>query len=395
MTCRISLLALCLGCIPLLPAQTLFHTDSAQQWASTITSEDLSELLYILAADSMEGRETAKPGQRKAASFLASQFEELGLQPVNGSYFQTVPLTVTQLKGGLLTLGTEKLVFKDDFVPYPGIEVVDIVAEAVFVGYGIQDGLWDDYAGLDVSGKTVVMMSGEPGSAEKGFELTGTDSPSKWSQDPSAKRMLADSLGAVATVLVTPEFATLKSRLVPWLSRERMRLDVEREGEGTDLPTLLVSEDVLLRSTGWKSMKDVRKKWPKRKLKGTDLGAMELHLARKADKVEATNVWGLLPGSDSLLASEIVALTSHYDHVGVDKEGLIYNGADDDGSGTVSLLENAEAWMAAAKAGKGPKRSVLFMAFVGEEKGLLGSEWYSDHPAFPLEQHVCDLNMDL
>ena len=307
MTCRISLLALCLGCIPLLPAQTLFHTDSAQQWASTITSEDLSELLYILAADSMEGRETAKPGQRKAASFLASQFEELGLQPVNGSYFQTVPLTVTQLKGGLLTLGTEKLVFKDDFVPYPGIEVADIVAEAVFVGYGIQDGLWDDYAGLDVSGKTVVMMSGEPGSAEKGFELTGTDSPSKWSQDPSAKRMLADSLGAVATVLVTPEFATLKSRLVPWLSRERMRLDVEREGEGTDLPTLLVSEDVLLRSTGWKSMKDVRKKWPKRKLKGTDLGAMELHLARKADKVEATNVWGLLPGSDSLLASEIVA----------------------------------------------------------------------------------------
>ena len=76
-----------------------------------------------------------------------------------------------------------------------------------------------------------------------------------------------------------------------------MRLDVERQGEGTDLPTLLGSEDVLLRSTGWKSMKDVRKKWPKRKLKGTDLASMELHLARKADKVEATNVWGLLPGS--------------------------------------------------------------------------------------------------
>ena len=183
--------------------------------------------------------------------------------------------------------------------------------------------------------------------------------------------------------------------MVPWLSRERMRLDVDRKGEGTDLPTLLVSEDVLLRVTGWKSMKDVRKKWPKGKLKGTDLGKLELNLARIDDKVKAANVWGLLPGTDSTLSDEIVVLTSHYDHVGVDKDGLIYNGADDDGSGTVSLLENAQAWTAAAAAGNGPRRSVLFMAFVGEEKGLLGSEWYSDHPAFPLEKHVCDLNMDM
>lgn len=387
--------AICMAPGVHLNAQTLMHTDSAQEWANTITAEELSGLLHILAADSMEGRETGKIGQRKAAEFVANQFEEMGLQPVNGSYFQPVPLTVTQLKGGLLTLGTEKLVYKNDFVPYPGIQVSDIVAEAVFVGYGIQDGPWDDYAGLDVKGKTVVMLSGEPGSAKKGYAISGTEEPSKWSQDPSAKRVVADSLGAIATVLVTPEFATLKSRLLPWLSRERMRLDVERKGEGTDLPTLLVSEDVLLRSTGWKSMKEVRKKWPKRKLKGTDLGGMELHLARKADKVEATNVWGLLPGRDSALSSEIVALTSHYDHVGIDKEGLIYNGADDDGSGTVSLIENAQAWMTAAKAGKGPMRSILFMAFVGEEKGLLGSEWYSNHPAFPLEQHVCDLNMDM
>jgi Zn-dependent M28 family amino/carboxypeptidase len=174
-----------------------------------------------------------------------------------------------------------------------------------------------------------------------------------------------------------------------------MRLDVERKGEGTDLPTLLVSEDVLLRVTGWKSMKDVRKKWPKRKLKGTGLGTASLSLARKDEKVVATNVWGVLPGTDSLLSSEIVALTSHYDHVGIDAEGLIYNGADDDGSGTVSLLENAEAWTLAAQAGAGPRRTMLFMAFVGEEKGLLGSEWYADHPAFPMDKHVCDLNMDM
>jgi len=174
-----------------------------------------------------------------------------------------------------------------------------------------------------------------------------------------------------------------------------MRLDVDREGEGTDIPTVLMSMETVLRLSGWKSEEFVVKKWRKRKLKGTQLGSFDLNLARADEKIMATNVWGFLPGSDSILSQEVVVLTSHYDHVGVDKEGLIYNGADDDGSGTVSLLENAEAWMAAANSGVGPKRSILFIAFVGEEKGLLGSEWYSDHPAFPLEAHVCDLNMDM
>ena len=388
-------LVLCTGWNHWISAQTLQHTDSAEQWANTITADELSGLLHILASDSMAGRETGKLGQRKAADFLAGKFEDMGLLPVEGSYFQPVPLKISKLMGGILTVGSEKLVYKNDFLPYPGIQVNDVVADAVFVGYGIQDGEWDDYAELDVKGKTVVMISGEPGNEKKGYTLSGGSAPSAWSKDPSKKRVLADSLGASAIIVASEDYAVMSSRLVPWLSRERMRLDVQRDGAGTDLPTLLISEEVLLRMTGWKSMKDVRKKWPKRKLSGTDMGAMELHLARNVDEVEAVNVWGLLPGSDSLLSDEIVVLTSHYDHVGVDKEGLIYNGADDDGSGTVSLLENAQAWMTAAKAGKGPKRSVLFIAFVGEEKGLLGSEWYSDHPAFPLEQHVCDLNMDM
>lgn len=378
-----------------LQAQTLQHCDSGLTWAETISAEDLSEHLYVLAADSMEGRETGKEGQRKAAAYIADHFEASGLEPVQGSHFQEVPLKVTQLKGGILTWGESKLLFKNDWVPYPGIEASDVEGDIVFVGYGIQDEGWDDYAGLDVQGSMVVMLSGEPGNADKGYDLTGTQTPSRWSADRNAKRELADSLGASAVLVVTEEYDVLKSRLVPWLSRERMRLDVDREGEGTDLPTLLVAPDALLSVSGWKSLDVVRKKWPKRKLKNTVWPAGKLSIARKDDRVMASNVWGFLPGSDSTLAQEVVVLTSHYDHVGVDAEGLIYNGADDDGSGTVSLLENVEAWMEATRAGQGPRRSMLFMAFVGEEKGLLGSEWYSDHPAFPLEQHVCDLNMDM
>ena len=375
--------------------QTLVHVESGLDWAATITAEDLSEHLYILAADSMEGRETGKEGQRRAAAYIAAQFESAGLEPVQGSYFQDVPLKVTQLKGGILTWNGEKLLFKNDWVPYPGIEASDVSGEVVFAGYGIQDEGWNDYADLDVRGRMVVVLSGEPGSAEKGYELTGTSEPSRWSSDRNAKRELADSLGASAVIVVTEEYEVLKSRLVPWLSRERMRLDVDRKGEGTDLPTLLVSPESLLRVSGWKSLDVVKKKWPKRKLKSTLWADGTLSIARKDEQIMASNVWGFLPGADSTLAEEVVVLTSHYDHVGVDAEGLIYNGADDDGSGTVSLLETVEAWTAAREAGAGPRRSILFMAFVGEEKGLLGSEWYSDHPAFPLDRHVCDLNMDM
>lgn len=377
--------------------QTLMHADSGVTWANTITAEDLSRHLYILASDSMAGRETGKKGQRMAADYIGRHFDALGLELVNESRFQEVPLKVSQLKGGLLAFGEQRFVFKEDWVPYPGIEVGDLDAPVVFAGYGIQDteSGWDDYAGLDVQGHWVVILSGEPGSEKKGYALTGSKEPSRWSRERNAKRELADSLGAAGVIVVTPEFETLRSRFVPWLSRERMKLDVEREGEGTDLPTLLFSEEGLLSLTGWKSIQAAQKKWPKRKLSPVSWPSGALTLARRDDRITATNVWGLLPGTDSTLADEIVVLTSHYDHVGVDDNGEVFNGADDDGSGTVSLLETAEAWVEAAKAGHGPRRSVLFMAFVGEEKGLLGSEWYSDHPAFPLEQHVCDLNMDM
>ena len=308
--------------LPLLGwGQTLVYTDSGLTWANTITAEDLSDHLYVLAADSMEGRETGKEGQRKAAAYIASHFEAAGLEPVQGSYFQDVPLKVSQLKGGILTWGGSKLLFKNDWVPYPGIEASNVEGDVVFAGYGIQDEGWDDYAGLDVRGRMVVMLAGEPGDEERGFELTGTDRPSRWSQDRNAKRELADSLGASAVLVVTEEYDVLKSRLVPWLSRERMRLDVDREGEGTDLPTLLISQEALLAVSGWKSTKVVEKKWPKRKLKNTMWPDGKLSIARMDDKVMATNVWGLLPGTDSTLADEIVVLTSHYDHVGVDAEG--------------------------------------------------------------------------
>ncbi len=397
MNCRVFFVVMAAASINAVFAQTLKHAEFGVPWSETITPGELSNHLHILAADSMEGRETGKRGQRMAADYIAQHFKSVGLLPVSGSYTQEVPLRVSQLKGGVLTIDSQQFLYKTDWVPYPGIEVSEIEGQVVFVGFGIQDkdAGWDDYAGMNVKDKVVIFMAGEPGNSKKGYALTGSKEPSSWGSRRNSKREIADSLGASAVIVVTEEYATLKSRFLPWLSRERMRLDVDRKGEGTDVPTLLMNPSSLLALTGWKSLDHARKKWPKRKLANVSFGAGKIALARKDEKVVAHNVWGMIPGKDSTLTEEIVVLTSHYDHVGVDKSGEVYNGADDDGSGTVSLLENAEAWMEATKAGEGPSRSVLFMAFVGEEKGLLGSEWYSDHPAFELEQHVCDLNMDM
>lgn len=114
-------------------------------------------------------------------------------------------------------------------------------------------------------------------------------------------------------------------------------------------------------------------------------------------KVRAENVLGFLEGSDPVLKNEILVITAHYDHIGLTSSGTdkVNNGADDDGSGTTAVLMIADAFVKAKKAGKGPKRSILFMTVVGEEKGLLGSEWYSEHPVLPLEKTITDLNIDM
>jgi Zn-dependent M28 family amino/carboxypeptidase len=194
---------------------------------------------------------------------------------------------------------------------------------------------------------------------------------------------------------------TLRSRMKPWLLRKSLRLDRNEpeERQGTRIPTFFV--DANATASWWKGTElKSWKKWSKRLEKDKGFAPVALaaswtfSLERIEESVTAQNVLGYIPGSDSLLRDELVIITAHYDHVGI-IDGEIHNGADDDGSGTVTVLELADAFMEAVNAGEGPKRSVLLMTVVGEEKGLLGSEWYADHPIWPLEQTVANLNIDM
>jgi len=187
-----------------------------------------------------------------------------------------------------------------------------------------------------------------------------------------------------------------------WISRRSIRLKREEipNAISTSLPTFFIPErvgDILLRNTKAGSIAKAKTKANKKgKIWRGDVeeAVWSFRLDRDAREFFGANVLGYIPGSDSLLKDELVVITAHYDHVGI-IDGEIHNGADDDGSGTVTVLELAQAFAKAVEAGHGPRRSLLLMTVVGEEKGLLGSEWYSDHPVFPLEQTVSNLNIDM
>ena len=368
--------ALCL--LSLIPSvQVLAQVADPQPFASTILAEDLENHLMVLASDAFEGRETGERGAEKAAAYIASHFNSIGIAPYDGStYYQPVKLIRSQITGGQASVNGNELAFLDDFLFYPGLKV-SALEDVAMVAVSRAESV----ASTDVKGKAVV--------------VAGTDGLND-------VREAANNNGASAVIVVSEDISTLRSRMKPWLMRKSLRLDRDepREREGTRIPTFMVDAAA---TASWWNASDVKswKKWSKKLAKGKAPDAVDLvaatwnfSLDRTEEAIVGQNVLGYIPGSDSLLREELIVITAHYDHVGI-IDGEIHNGADDDGSGTVSVLELAQAFQEAVKAGEGPKRSVLLMTVVGEEKGLLGSEWYADHPIWPLEQTVANLNIDM
>lgn len=356
----------------------------SESYASTIKAEDLENHLVVIASDAFEGRETGEPGAEKAAAYIASYFESLGIAPYDGkTYYQNVRLLRSQIKGGNATTGSAPLVFLKDFLFYPGIKDGKMQNLEMVVVADTLD--WPM-----VEGKAVVVKAAE------------VDGNTNWQKGLNDTRLKAYEQGARAVIVVGKDLGTLKSRMKPWLMRKSMTLDRDQPEnvDGTRIPTFLVTEAAT--SDWWKGT-PIRswKKWTKADKKGKVFPSVVLpnvtwtfELLREEERIIAQNVLAYIPGRDSVLSDELVVITSHYDHVGI-IDGEIHNGADDDGSGSVTVLELAEAYMTAVEEGNGPRRSVLLMTVVGEEKGLLGSEWYADHPIWPLENTVANLNVDM
>jgi hypothetical protein len=374
----------------------------AMKYANTITAGELRAHLEILASDEYEGRETGLKGQKMAAEYISSYFKLLGIAPcVDGSYYQEFPLKTESSLNSTLSVGGLSYEFMDGYFFFPGFDQGLISAdEVVFAGYGIDTDGYNDYQGLDVKGKVVMVLDGEPFSKDGKSYVSGEQKAGEWTTEWRNKRDAATDRGAIAIIVVKKDYDSYVGRIKYWLTSPGMRLDYDEKRGEEVLPTFFVSEKIAKEiSASAKSMDlaAIRKKISKKgkSIHSTFKSDLKIDVKREEEKFTAENVLAFIPGSDPELKDEVVIITAHYDHVGVNDKGEVYNGADDDGSGTVTALELAQAFKAAYDEGNGPRRSVLVMTVSGEEKGLLGSEWYAEYPIFPLEKTVCDLNIDM
>jgi RpiB/LacA/LacB family sugar-phosphate isomerase len=366
-----------------LHAQTQLEAQRVRGWAATVAPAELEEQLTVFASDAFEGRETGTPGAEKASEFVRDAFAAAGLQPgVSGGWFQDVPMRTEKLVSGSFRISGTAYRFPEDVVFPPSVELEECPeTDLFFAGYGIVEGKRDDYKGEALRGRVAVVFGGMPDGKSEDRLMD--------------KRKWAEAAGAKALVVIPENYSALRGRFKAWADRPSTRLErdwpVDAE-PGSALPVFYVSERV---AEAWLGDVAAERKACKRRSTARALSGTWSHrIAREVTSFTGRNVVGILPGCEPPLSKESVVLTAHYDHIGR-VDGQINNGADDDGSGTVTLIELAEACATAAREGFAPRRTMLFMAVVGEEKGLLGSEWYSEHPVWPLDFTVANLNIDM
>ncbi len=372
-----------------------------QRYAAEISPDAAKAHLSILASDAFEGRGTGEPGGDKAAAYIADEFKKLGLvAPVNGSHFQAVRLVRTRFDVSEFAIEGQSFTNGEDFYFVGGGPKRDINAkDVVFVGYGISDSKYDDFKDVNVKDKIVLLLSdGEPTDAQGRSLITGTDTPSDWVTSRTKRLQNITAKGPRLIIAVSDNVKESLERFGGRLSQPRIALEGPGSAPATPTGTPVVNigtemADLLLgrskTSIAELTAQINSTKAPKTKTLKARLRAT---FGTVTEPFTSDNVLGYLEGTD--LKDELLVITAHHDHDGK-INGVIYPGADDNGSGTTGVLILARAFAKAKAEGNGPRRSILFMTVTAEEKGLLGSNYYSQHPVFPLEQTVVNLNMDM
>jgi hypothetical protein len=392
---------------PLAAQERAPHDDAIRQ-------EDLRADLYFLAGDAMRGRLTDTDENRAAADYIRSRFERAGLAPVaqGHSFFQSYNLMTATLgdDNGLDIVsgdaGTRHLRGGQEFYPHRFSASGDVTAPIVFAGFGISAPhlQYDDYAG-DVKGKIVLVLDHEPGERDPNSPFEGliTAEPSTaW-----RKALAAQTKGAVGALFVSDvhnhpgpaNFDAAARGYWPGAPPRIAAYTLAAWADEIHIPVAQISPALaamLVGGTG-KRLEDLAKaSETPHGFAPLALPGIRAHLHTAVDRhlVPDRNVLALLEGSDPQLKNEWVIVSAHYDHNGADGN-QVFNGADDNGSGTVALLAIADAYAAAARAGHRPKRSVLFAAWNSEERGLLGAWAYTEQPLAPLSTIAAVLNMDM
>ncbi len=387
---------------PIAPLLLLVGIATAQiQRNPDITAAELEAHVKFLASDALQGRRAGSPGADEAAQYIAREFQRDQLTPLgpDGSYLQTfdfisgVRLGAKNAFTAETPTGSQMFRLDSDFRPLGFSANGACDGPLVFAGYGISlpEKQYDDFAGLDVRDKIVLVFRGSPtlDSASQSLEMISS---------VRYKATKAKDLGAKAILFVLGPAEKENDRLI--------RLSYDQSTGSGDIPALSLTQqaaDRLVQTTGH-TLRQLQESIDGSRTPASCLVPnTRLHIATDVETIPArsSNVIGYLPGNDPLLKDQVVVIGAHYDHLGMGGEGsgslkpdtvAVHPGADDNGSGTAGLLELAEAFAAHRNE---LRRSLLFVAFTGEELGLLGSAYYVKHPVIPLERTVSMLNMDM
>ena len=347
--------------------------------SKSIKIDELKEKMYAYSSDEFDGRGTPSEGQKLAVDYLVNHYKNLGIKSVKtDTYLQTVPLQLEEKPDISLNISDQKFIYYRDYVSYLNGPDREYKSEdIIFVGYGIDDPNYSDYKNIDVKGKVVVAIGGEPKDKNDEYFINGKNK-SKWSllrQEIDNKKRVARSNGALAIIIIDnylhSRYSGRYRNSDMGFAEKRMLLS---NNEENNLQVLLFPE----------KFKNFLVK---------DNLTFNMSFKKNIKKISADNVAAIIEGSE--FPDEYVILTAHLDHV-LPKNGKIYNGADDNGSGTVAMLEIAESFALAKQMGKELKRSIVFLHVTAEERGLLGSKYYTDYdPLVPIKQTIANLNMDM
>jgi Zn-dependent M28 family amino/carboxypeptidase len=407
------LLALFFSVAALLPGKDAL-TERLQPALDVITPDGLLAHIKVLASDEFEGRSPGTKGEELSVQYITDQFKKIGLKPGNpdGTYTQEVPLAGIKSEPRMsFVIGdkTMDLKYPDDFVAssarlQPEIKIDK--SDIVFVGYGVvaSEYGWDDYKNVDVHGKTLLMLIGDPpvldpkdpskldGKMFKGKAMTYYG---RWTY----KYEIAAKKGAAAAIIIHET----KPAAYPWQvvrsswGKENFELDNPNKNMDAVSAGSWITLDVakkLFANCG-QDFDALKKSAITKAFRPVPFNARaDIDIKQQIRSVKSHNVIGKLEGSDSKLNGEYVVYTAHWDHLGRHPElqgDQIFNGAIDNASGVASVIELGDAF---AKLNPPPKRSVLFMATTAEEAGLLGAKYYTEHPLYPLEKTLADINID-
>jgi hypothetical protein len=370
----------------------------------TITTDEIKEHIRYLSSDSLQGRKTGSEGNLKAAAYIASEAVKLGLKPLPGqeTLFQQLPFMKVTVKKDSTCIVTRdsmgKIVAKGAFMPLmvPSSRV-SVTGDIVFAGYGYINSKikYNDLKGIQISNKILIVMTRKP-------DFAGTGLPDKdedVSEDIEFKKLSSLIMMNPKAILFVadPEYGKSIEDCFPEGESDKLIPLFSHSGWNFSMNVGIISAETanaILAGSG-ESLAGLQKRIATTKgpvsfiVPGVKA---DLTVAVKKDTVQSPNIVGYFEGSDSTLKKECVIYTAHYDHLGLDATGDVFNGADDNASGATGLLSVAKAF---STLNKNPSRSIVFLWTTGEEEGLFGSYYYTANPLFPLDKTVAEINFDM